>query len=182
MLKSVTVLFLIVLLFASTALAGRPHERDGFVIGFNLGGGTAQVKPDDAPKDDTGGGAGAFRLGWAFADQFMVGLESAAWVRSEDEWDVTLNSTLVNFTWYPAASGFFLRAGLGGGKAEATIDVGPLDLSASDTGGSYGVGLGHEWRLGEKFALGGALDYHEFEVDGGKFDFVNITAQFNWYF
>lgn len=184
MLRTTTaiLILLLVLTTASSALAGRPHERDGFVIGFNLGAGSARVHPDEGADDDSGGGAGAFRLGWAFADQFMVGLEGAAWVNNEDEGDVTLSSSLINFTWYPAASGFFLRAGLGGGKAEVTFPVGDGDLTVSDTGGAFGLGAGHEWRLGTKFALGGALDYHTFSLDGGDFDFLNVTVQLNWYF
>lgn len=177
---------LMFLLIASTATAGRPHERDGFVIGFNLGLGSARVHPDNQVDSDadnsSGGGGGAFRLGWAFANQFMVGLEGAAWVNSESEGDVTLTSSLINFTWYPAASGFFLRTGLGGGKVEVTFDLGGQDVTLSDTGGSFGLGGGYEWRLGGKFALGAALDYHTFSVDGGDFDFFNGTVQLNWYF
>ena len=179
---TVCLALVLVLTSAATAMAGLPHERDGFVIGFNLGAGSARVHPDAGEEDNSGGGAGAFRLGWAFANQFMVSLEGTAWVNSENEGDVTLSSSLIDFTWYPAASGFFLRAGLGGGTAEVTFPVVDGELTVSDSGGAFGIGGGHEWRLGGKFALGLALDYHTFSVDGGDFDFLNGTVQLNWYF
>lgn len=179
---AVCLVLLLVLTTATAALAGRPHERDGFVIGFNLGAGSARVHPDEGEDDDSGGAAAAFRLGWAFADQFMVGMESAAWVHSEDGGDVSLSSVQLAFTWYPAASGFFLRTGLGSGKYDITVDLGNQDLTFTDSGGSFSLGAGHEWRLGGKFALGAALDYHTFSVDGGDFDFLNGTVQLNWYF
>ena len=52
----------------------------------------------------------------------------------------------------------------------------------SESGVSFGLGAGHEWRLGSRFALGATLDYHTFSVDSGDFDFLNVTAQLNWYF
>ena len=41
------------------------HDREGFVIGFNMGGGTATASPKEGEDDSGGGGAGSFRLGWA---------------------------------------------------------------------------------------------------------------------
>jgi len=173
---------LVLLLVLPAAATAAPHERDGFVIGFNLGAGSGRVQPAGEAEEDGNGVGGAFRLGWAFDDRFLVGLESAAWWHSEIVSDVTLSSILASFTWYPARSGFFLRAGVGVGKAEITVAFGPGELTAADSGGSFGLGAGHEWRLGSKFALGAALDYHTFAVDGGDFDFLNVTAQLNWYF
>ena len=175
---------ILVLLLAAPAAAGSwPHERDGFMLGFNIGGGSATVKPD-VGGDDSGGGAGAsFRLGWAFSNQFLVGLESTAWAGETDFGeDLTLSSYKLNFTWYPAATGWFLRAGFGGGTAEVSGEAYGRTVTISDNGGSFGLGAGHEWRLTRKFALGAAADYCTIDLDGGNFDFFNFTAQLNWYF
>ena len=55
-------------------------------------------------------------------------------------------------------------------------------MSVSESGGSFGLGGGHEWRLTRKFALGAAVDWYNVDQDLGKYDIVNFTAQFNWYF
>ena len=174
--------YLVLLLVAPAATTAAPHERDGLVIGFNVGGGSARIRSDEGGEEDGGGGSGGLRLGWAFDDRFQIGLESASWGNHEGAGNVNLNAGLIRFTWYPAASGFFLRTGLGVGEAEVTFDLGGRDLTFSDSGGAFGLGAGHEWRLGAKFALGAAMDYHTFSVDGGEFDFLNFTVQLNWYF
>ena len=41
-----TALLLVILALAFPATAGEwPHERDGFTLGFNVGGGSAKAKP-----------------------------------------------------------------------------------------------------------------------------------------
>lgn len=180
-----TTLILVALLAISVpALAGsHPHERDGFVIGFNIGGGSANFTPDAGEKSDGGGGAGTFRLGWAFSNQFLVGFESPAWIGNTNlNADLDLFSYLLNFTWYPGAKGWFLRAGFGGGTATVSTTILNTRVSAEDSGGSFGFGAGHEWRLTQKFALGVAVDFNTIDLDYGKFDFANFTAQLNWYF
>jgi hypothetical protein len=174
----------LVLTLALPAAAGEwSHERDGFYLGFNAGLGSARYKPDVGNEDDGGGGAGAFRLGWGFANQFLVGLESTAWTGSTDlDADLTLSTYKVNFTWYPAAKGWFVRMGLGGGTAELKGDVLGTTVTVEDNGGGFGLGAGHEWRLTRKFALGVAADWDMIDLDEEKFEYLNFTAQFNWYF
>jgi len=177
------VILAVVLIAAPAAAESWPHERDGFTLGFNVGGGSASTKPDEGADSSSGGGAGSFRLGWSFSNQFLVGLESTAWVGDTDLGaDLTLMSNLINFTWYPGAKGWFLRAGFGWGEAEVSTKVLNSNVSVSESGGAFGLGAGHEWRLTRKFALGAAVDYATLDLDNGKFDYVNFTAQLNWYF
>jgi len=184
--KSLKISLIILCLTAITlpATAGEwGHERDGFVIGFNAGGGSATVKPNTGNEDSGGGGAGSFRLAWAFANQFMVGYESTAWVGNTDlDGELTLSTHKINFTWYPGGTGWFARAGFGGGNSELTGRILNVDVSVQDSGGAYGLGGGYEWRLTRKFALGAAIDWNTVSLDYGDFSFVNYTAQFNWYF
>jgi len=75
-LRNILIFVLLIILTTGPAAAGKwSHERDGFMLGFNLGGGSATVKPDNGESDSGGGGAGSFRLAWAFSNQFLVGLE-----------------------------------------------------------------------------------------------------------
>jgi len=179
---------LLLIAVAVPATAGQwPHERDGFMLGFNLGAGTATAKPDVGESDSGGGGSGSFRAAWAFSNQFLVGLESTAWVGTTDlDTELTLSSYKLNFTWYPAAKGWFLRGGFGAGTARISTTIFGPEWSVSDSGGSFGVGAGHEWRLTRTFALGVAVDYCTIDLDEdsnfSNFDFVNYTAQLNWYF
>lgn len=182
-------LLLVILALATPAAAGEwPHAREGFAIGFNVGGGEATDKLDDGGESSTGGGVGAFRLGWAIDDQFLLGLESTAWVGEFEtgfgdiDADLTLVASKLNFTWYPSATGWFVRAGFGWGSAEASAEVEGLTVTVEDDGAAFGVGAGHEWRLATKFALGLAADFNSIDLDNEKFEFWGITAQFNWYF
>ena len=187
LLKISALLLLIAFMAAPAAAESWPHERDGFVIGFNVGGGGAKAKPVEGQESDGGGGFGGFRVGWALSNQFLLGFESGAWVgKAENELgidgDLTLSSYLLNFTWYPAAKGWFIRAGFGGGSSEYSTKINGLEVSVEDNGGAFGFGAGHEWRLTRKFALGVAVDYCTLDLDVDDFDFWGFSAQFNWYF
>lgn len=181
-LKTVLVALTVILMAAPASAGSWPNERDGFMIGFNIGGGSASSKSDDG-EGDAGGGAGAFRLGWAFSNQFVLGLESNAWVGDTDYGaDLSLSTYLINFTWYPGAKGWFLRAGFGGGSRDLSGQINGQTVTLSDDGGAFGLGAGHEWRLTRKFALGMAVDYAALDLDFVDYDYLNVTVQFNWYF
>lgn len=187
LLKTLALMLVSVALAAPAIAADWPHERDGFTLGFNAGGGGATSRPDGGDDSSGGGGFGGFRLGWALSNQFLIGLESAAWVGDADvgsslNADLTLTSYKLNFTWYPAAKGWFVRAGFGGGSAEVSTTINDLDISAEESGGSFGFGAGHEWRLTRKFALGVAADFNTISLDEIDYDFWGFSAQFNWYF
>jgi len=184
----IAALLALILALAAPASAGTwPHEREGFTIGFNVGGGSATAKPVQGEDSSGGGGFGAFRLGWALSNQFLLGLESSAWVGKADtvldpDADLTLTSYKLNFTWYPAAKGWFIRAGFGGGSAEVSSDIAGGTASFEETGGSFGFGAGHEWRLTREFALGVAAAFNPADLDENDFEFWGFSAQFNWYF
>lgn len=179
-----TLIFLMMVAAAFPAAAESwPHERDGFVLGFNIGGGSATAKPNEGEESSGGGGAAAFRFGWAFSNQFLVGYEGTGWYGNTDlDADLNLNSNKLNFTWYPGARGWFLRTGFGWGSAELTGGLFGATVTVSESGGAFGLGGGHEWRLTRKFALGVAVDYNKVGLEDIDFDFVNFTAQLNWYF
>lgn len=181
---------------AVRADARYPHERNGFLIGFNLGIGSAEVEwkgegVNLSSDEREGGGAGNFRVGYAVRPDLALALEVTAWSRTYDIEpgdDATVNFSVVGpaLTWYPQGGGFFLRGTIGVGRVSVEVDTGPVTVSADDGGLGVALALGYEWRLTQKFALGievdgGSIDAGE--VDGGDLtaNFANLTAAFNWY-
>ena len=183
---------------AAPAAAGSyGHDREGLVLGFNLGLGEAKVEWEDEgfvfESDTESGGAGGIRIGYAFDPRFLLAFEGTGWMREYDDGEITLNTALIMFTWYPQGKGFFLRTGFGAGQAEVTLEGPGFDVTWDEGGGAFDLGLGHEWRLTEKFALGAALDHSiiaidDFGIDGAgtatdvKTRYTSVTAQLNWYF
>lgn len=203
MLRTTIALAILALGLTTPALAAEPHERNGFLIGFGVGGGSAEVNFDNdgesVSSDRQGGGAGAFRIGFALRPDLTLALESSGWVHKEtvvilgEDVDATwsLSSTVAGLTWYPQAGGFYLRGGLGIGRVALELEDGGFNFTADDTGLGLLGGLGYEWRLTQKFALGpqltaGFINLGEEEADDGttldtSFNFVNVELAFNWY-
>ena len=173
-----------VLATASSAQAGKwPHERDGFVLGFNLGGGTAGVNFTGVDSDREGGFAGAGRVGYAFTPELAVGLEGNFWTKEVDNETWSFDVGAASLTYYPGAKGFFVRGGVGVGTMEFQTESNGVTFTASDDGFGFLVGAGYEWRLTRKFALGPEVDYSYGKVnDDVSFNMVNFTAGLNWYF
>jgi opacity protein-like surface antigen len=180
------------LLPAGRAVAGQwGHERTGMVLGFNLGAGGAMAKFDadggSIETDRESGAGGNLRIGYAVSPQVVLGLETSGWSRNEDEGDVestwSLGLAAFGATWYPAAGGFFLRAGIGVGRAEIEWDAGNgQTVAGDDTGFGLTTGLGYEWRLTRRFALGPQLDLNYVDIgDGISMNWFNATVGLNWF-
>ena len=173
-------------MLASPAQAGsHPHDRSGFFIGFNLGGGTADINVDNFDTDREWGGAGNFRLGGAIKNNLLLGAESTAWVKDEDGATVSLSSLLFGVTYYPGDMGFFLRGGIGFGSSSFEADLGGgFRLSKDETGFALAGAVGYEWRLTGKFALGPQVEFTYMNIGGDLVDtanFFDATLGFNWY-
>ncbi len=183
------------------ALAAHPHERTGFLIGFDLGGGSAQVdwEVDDVTlsSDRESGGAGNFRIGYATRPDLAIALEATGWTRTYDvegtAFEVTTSFSVVgpSLTWYPEAGGFFVRGTIGSGRVRVEFSGDGISIVGEDHGLGAAIAGGYEWRLTRRFALGvqadlGAIDVGEVTSEDGstsdlKVDFANLTAAFNWY-
>lgn len=182
-----------VLGLAGAAAAGSyPQDRHGFMMGANLGGGTAAVSASSGgtsvSSDREGGVAGNFRLGWGLNPHLSLGLESNAWSKSENGATVSFAVSALTATFYPnPAQGFYVRAGVGGSSQSLRIDQGGGFFGeATETGFGFTGGTGYEMRLGRHWSLGPALDYgySTVDVNGGSLsaNYVNFSAAFNWYF
>lgn len=193
--RSVIAGLLTLLAFAAFAGAASadpyPQERRGFMIGGNLGGGSAAVS-------STGGGmsvssqrepgvAGNFRLGWGVSPYLTLGMESNGWTKSSGGTTVNFGVGAFTATYYPnPAQGFYMRAGIGGGTQKMMVTENNVSVVATESGVGFTGGLGYEMRLGRKWSLGPALDYGytSVNVPGGSLsaNYVNFTTAFNWYF
>lgn len=166
------------------ALAGAwPNERDGWTIGLNLGGGTAGVNVSGFNSDRETGGAGNFRVGYAFQNQYAVGLEGNGWTKKVDNETWSFGFGGPSFTFYPGSQGFYVRGAVGVGSVKYEAKSGSVTLSASDNGFGVLGGMGYEFRLARKFALGPQVDFSYARIDEDlSINYWNFTLGGNFYF
>ncbi len=171
----------------SVSWAGsHPHERNGFFLGFNLGGGSADVSFKGFESDGREGGGNAnFRLGGAIKNDLLLGAESLAWAKDQDGSTVSLSMLNFAVTYYPGDMGFFLRGGIGFASSSFETDLGGgLTLSKDESGFGMAAAMGYEWRLSGKFALGPQVEFAYLNIGGDLVDtanFFDATLGFNWY-
>jgi opacity protein-like surface antigen len=181
---SLTLAVVLGLALPAVAAAGQwPHERDGIVLGFNVGGGSAGVTASSLDSDRETGFAGSGRVAYALDPQWALGLEGNVWTKEVDGESWTFSVGGVAATFYPGGGGFFVRGGVGSGRVEFTVDSGSFQLTASDTGFGFLLGAGYEWRLSRKFALGPEINYAYANIDDDfSLNYINTTVGLNWYF
>ena len=180
---------------ASAAGAAQwPHARHGLILGFGVGGGSGQVSWSEdnvtTSSGRDGGFGGDIRVGYAFSPELALAFEGASWTRTftsehfsgsfDETW--TLSVGTVALTWYPNGGGFYLRGGIGGGNTEVKFSQDNLEIKGHESGFGGLVGVGYEWRLARRFALGPELTFGGMSLDHGwKANFTNLTLGFNWY-
>lgn len=172
-----------VVLAASTANAGtHPADRNGFMIGFGLGGGSAQLQGGDRE----GSATGAFRVGYAVRPDLVLSYEGVAWAKRFDEtlgdvtWTFSTNAAAL--TYYPPNVGLFLRGGLGLGTARVEVKTGGITLSDDENGLGFLLAAGWEFRLTRKFALAPQFGYAYQTLDTlDSSNFFDFGLGFNWY-
>jgi hypothetical protein len=156
-----------------------PQTRDGWLVGFGIGGGSAGVSGDDNRE---GGTAGSFRVGYAFQPEVSLELNSTGWSKSESGTTVTFTVTGVALNYYPGAQGFVLRGGAGLGSASATEKSGSTTFSASESGLGVLLGAGYEFRVRRTFAIGPQIDFGYLNLEDGSVNYVNGCLGLHWYF
>lgn len=149
------------------------HDRDGTVIGGNLGLARTEVEyftpilngTTDRKVDLCGG----LSLGWADNDAMLTSLAAYGWKVSElnqgEEMTVTTYSLLGELTWFPGGEGFWLRGGFGIGFMKFALARPPYLEKFNETGWSWAGGLGYELRIQSNVAVGLAYDYRRIQVN-----------------
>ncbi len=167
---------------AAHAAGPWPQTRQGWYVGFGLGGGGAALHADGTSTSREGAFSGNFRGGYVFNPELALGLESNAWTKEMDGATWTLSVGTAAVTYFPGAQGFYLRGGIGLGTAEVEQQFGNVSVTGSESGFGLTGGLGYEFRVLRTFALAPQVDYSWTTLDDFDFDYVMGALQFNWYF
>ena len=171
-------------MFAPPAQAGdHPHDRNGFMIGFSLGGGSQGIEDSDERE---GSGTGNFRIGGAIRQDLVIAFEGQGWSKTIEDplgdfiW--TFSTATAAITVYPGGGGGFLRGGVGVGTASVEFDGGGFNVTADESGLAVLAAGGYEWRLTRKFALGPHAEFVWMDLDEvGSANMVGGSLDFDWY-
>lgn len=157
----------------------RPQTREGFFIGFGLGGGSFGC---EGCGDRQSGAAAHIKLGGAIRPNVLLGVESIGWTKDEGGARLSHVNVAAIVQFYPAAeNGFFLKGGVGVSRLEASASGGGFSFSAGDNGLGLTAGLGYDIRLGTNFSLSpyGSFVWGDFE--GGTANHVQFGLGVTWH-
>jgi hypothetical protein len=169
------------------------NERKGLLLGFSLGGGQGLLcfeRPDGSEHepDPERGGMGGLRVGVGVSNSVAFSVETHGFEREGNGSDWSAGVLVGAVTWWPQASGFFLRLGAGVGGVELEEPHPDGTVRELDRNGPAGFfALGYEWRVGRKFAVGVAAEAAGIDLDDTEdlkdlsFGHGGVTIQFNWY-
>ena len=154
-------------------------QRDGFVIGFSIGGGL--LTNDSCDTCDSLEGPGAeLHLGFMLTPQLALLVEGYA--VSHTESNITLTQTMgVLAAQFWVAPNMWLKGGLGSGHLALSNDVGE-EFAVSEDGAGLMIAAGFEVYQGQAFAVD--LSLRAAAVSYEDADTVTQTAAtvgFNWY-
>lgn len=174
---------------ATPAHAAHEHARNGFYIGFGVGGGGVEEKYKDLEDDSGGGGVGNFRIGGALNRTIAIGFEGTGFARETDVaggGKLTRSASLaaLGVTVFPAQGGYYLRGGVGFARVAAEYREGGLTIEGDENGLGLLVATGYEFRLTPKFALAPQVEFVGLGIDEEVVDSVSywgLTAQMNWW-
>ena len=143
---------------AATPLQAQPrglvpvsaNQRQGFWIGFGVGGGSIGANCADCTTDRTGGVTGFLRLGGTISQHVLLGGEIDGWGKKQNGVTGSMGFGSFIASIYPTANaGFFLQLGLGG--MTYTEDDGIDKIEATAPAGSFG--LGYDFRVGRMLSV-----------------------------
>ncbi len=159
-------------LLPSGAEAQNPQTRQGFFISVGLGGGSFGC---EGCGDRETGGAGVIHLGGTLNPRLLLGADLSGWSKSEGGARITHANATAALQFYPsAASGFFVKGGLGVSTLEFEASGGGFTFSGRESGLGLTGGLGYDIRLGANFSLTpyGMFGWGNF--DGGSANNVQL--------
>lgn len=144
---------------AGAAAQSHPQTRQGFWIGFGLGGGQASVDCGQGActgVDPATGGSGYLRLGGRLNNRWLLGGESNSWVgeiedAAGDPSDVVAGFLTATAYFYPnPASGLFIKGGLGFYSFTAQDTNGD---EATSSAPAIVLGVGYDIRVGRMISI-----------------------------
>ena len=190
---------LLTVILATPALAGRPHVRDGWQLGFAYGYSAGRITlANEVEGTGEGGATPQIRLGHAVGSHFALGVEYNGWMLEGGDADLKIRSSLQQVmlagTWYPgqpdqASGGFYLRGGLGlGWGSVAVVEIVDQVQEHGDRLDEAGLGLlaglGYEFRITPDVAAGLGVGFNYLAIDKDVYDsawFTPFTGTLAWY-
>ena len=148
------------------------HDRDGMVLGLDLGYGWNGVDYDLGElsvEHDVEAFTGGFKIGWARSDKLVGFIGLSGWKRS---YNVGVPATATNFNfaaevyWYPTGQGFWAKGGLGAGSLDLYVNTVLTENRIDEKGSGLltTLGVGYEFRVSGTAAFGFAYDYTRVDV------------------
>jgi outer membrane protein with beta-barrel domain len=182
-LRGIVLAMLVGVAWTSAARAGSYEQiRHGWLVGLGIGGGSANVSIPNTSTDREGGFAGSFRAGYAFTPEISLELNSNAWIKEQGGTTVTFSVSAVALNYYPGASGFVLRGGVGLGSVDLSSSFGNTTYSSSESGLGLTAGAAYEFRVTRRFSIGPQIDFGWTDQTDYNTNHINGGLGFTWYF
>ena len=162
------------------------HDRDGTVIGIDLGAGWNKLRfEDNGVGRETGTEvdfSGGFTVGWARDDHLLGSLGFYGWKEGYryDYYDLTARtySFLAEVAWFPRGQGFWIKGGAGWGILDFSQVTLANRITVQHGGFTWVAGAGYEFRVSDQTALGVAYDYRYLTINEfGAFRNVELPSQ-----
>ncbi len=192
--------FLLSISFPAQALDLGGHDRDGVVIGLNMGAGwnwmnysipheddVSLTQETDTEVDLTGG----LTLGWARNDHLIFSIGVHGWKARYwylgDQLSVSTTQFQADVSWFPRGEGFWLRAGVGPGNISFSAVIPRANVTFQNWGWNYLGGAGYEFRVSDTAAIGLAYEYRHLGVgafegfEDTQISSHNALLSFRWY-
>lgn len=172
---------LLITLGSSAALAQRPQTRQGFWIGFGVGGGSASGDCDGCDFDPESGATGYLKLGSTLSPSLLLGADVTGWVGTARDAglgtaDVTVGFVTAAVYWYPSpSSGLFLKGGLGYFTLTGDANTGE-DLESASA--ALVLGIGYDIRVGRMLSLSPVLTFAGSGKGGFDIDGITVADDF----
>jgi opacity protein-like surface antigen len=192
--------FLFSALTPSLALDLGGHDRDGVVVGFNIGAGWNWLNfaiPDEegnkvAGKTDTEVDlTGGITLGWARSDHLVASIGVHGWKARYWFLGNQLSASTTQFqadiAWFPRGEGFWLRGGIGPGNISFSAVIPEANVTFQKWGWNLLGGAGYEFRASDSAAIGVAYEYRHLGVgafeglEDTKISSHNALLSIRWY-
>lgn len=180
-----TIWSVVLVLISTSAFADTTQvvgiQRQGFLIGFSLGGGSMTDSSCDGGDCEISGGAADVHLGGMITPQLGLMVDSSGVTHSDGDYTLSHNVVTVAAQYWLTPR-FWIKAGLGNGRLSVSVEG---DGYKSEWNSAWGVGAlaaaGYELYQGKTFALdvqlrGAATTYEDYQLNNGS-----LSLGFNWY-
>jgi outer membrane protein with beta-barrel domain len=162
--------------------ATHPHARGGWLVGLGIGGASAGVSIPGVSADRELGGGGSLRVGYAFSPRLSLELDGTAWTKEQGGQTITFSAGGPTLNFYPGETGLVMRAGVGVGTGEASQQFGSVTVTGSESGLGLLGGIGYEFRVTPRFALGPGVNVGWINLDSFDANWVTFELGATWYF